>query len=94
MNILQPSTASFSGMSRIGLAPSSHSLSSTSEGGTLTEMVAERARFLTRPQLTPSGVSEGQILPKWVAWRSLASKLGCDLLSGDWTRLRWLRVLR
>ena len=81
-------------MSRIGFAPSSQSLSSTSEGGTLTEMVAESARFLTRPQLTPSGVSDGQILPKWVAWRSLASKFGCDLLSGDWTRLRWLSVLR
>ena len=81
-------------MSRIDLAPSSQSLSSTSAGGTLTEMVAESARFFTSPQLTPSGVSEGQTLPKCVAWRSLASKFGCDLLSGDWILLRWERVLR
>ena len=75
-------------MSRIDLAPSSHSRSSTSDGGTLTEMVAERARFFTSPQLTPSGVSDGQTLPKCVAWRSLASKLGCDRLSGDWILLK------
>ena len=39
-------------------------------------MIADNAKFLTRPQLEPSGVSLGQILPKCVECRSLASKFG------------------
>ena len=39
--------------------------------------------FFTKPQLEPSGVSAGQILPKCVECRSLASKLGCVRLNGD-----------
>ena len=39
-------------------------------------MIADKAKFLTRPQLEPSGVSLGQILPKCVECRSLASKFG------------------
>ncbi len=48
-----------------------------------TEIIPESARFFTRPQLEPSGVSLGQILPKCVACKSLASKFGWVLLSGD-----------
>jgi len=45
--------------------------------------------FLTRPQFGPSGVSLGHILPQWVGWRSLASKWGCVLESGERTLLKW-----
>ena len=55
-------------------------------------MHADRARFLTRPQFEPSGVSLGQRRPQWVACRSLASKFGWLRLSGDCSLLRWLRV--
>ena len=40
-----------------------YNFSTISAEDTLTEIIAERARFLTRPQLEPSGVSAGQILP-------------------------------
>jgi len=45
-------------------------------GFTPTEMQADKARFLTRPQLEPSGVSLGHKRPQCVACKSLASKLG------------------
>ena len=74
--------------------PSSNNFSVISSFGTLTEIIADNARFLTKPQFEPSGVSLGQILPKCVECKSLASKLGCVLLNGDCTRLRWLIVER
>ena len=48
----------------------------TSSEDTLTEIIADKAKFLTKPQLDPSGVSLGQSLPKCVECKSLASKLG------------------
>ena len=39
-------------------------------------MIPDNARFFTNPQFEPSGVSLGQILPKCVACKSLASKFG------------------
>ena len=40
------------------------------------EIIADNAKFFTSPQFEPSGVSLGQILPKCVECRSLASKFG------------------
>src|SRR5512137_1915309 len=51
------------------------------------------AAFLTRPQFCPSGVSLGHSLPHCVGCRSLASKCGWLLVSGDVTRLRCDRAL-
>ena len=68
--------------------PSSNNFSVISSFGTLTEIIADNAKFFTNPQLEPSGVSLGQILPKCVECKSLASKFGCVRLSGDCTRLR------
>ena len=74
--------------------PRSYSFSTISSDGTFTDIIPERARFFTSPQLEPSGVSLGHMRPKCVECRSLASKLGCVLLSGDWMRRRWLIVDR
>ncbi len=38
------------------------------------ESSTDMAKFFTRPQLGPSGVSEGQMRPHWVACKSRASK--------------------
>ena len=89
-----PSPFARSSASPAGTAPRSYIFSTISSEGTLTDIMAESARFLTRPQLDPSGVSLGQMRPKWVACRSRASKLGCVRLSGDWTLRRWLMVER
>ena len=70
----------------------SYSFSTISSEGTFTEIIPDNARFFTKPQFEPSGVSLGQILPKCVACKSLASKFGWVLLSGDWILLRWLIV--
>ena len=32
---------------------------------------ASKARFFTKPQDSPSGVSEGQIIPQWEGWSAL-----------------------
>ena len=65
------------------MVPKSNSFSTISSDGIFTEIIPESARFFTRPQLEPSGVSLGQILPKCVACKSLASKFGWVLLNGD-----------
>ncbi len=70
------------------MVPRSNSFSTISSDETFTDIIAYKARFLTSPQFEPSGVSLGQILPKCVACKSLASKFGCVLLRGDWTLLR------
>jgi len=36
-------------------------------------MCVMRARFLTRPQLSPSGVSLGESMPHWESWRTNSS---------------------
>mgnify|MGYP003323442913 CR=1 FL=1 len=58
------------------LTSESNNFSIISSEGALTDMIADKAKFLTRPQLEPSGVSLGHILPKCVECRSLASKFG------------------
>ena len=59
---------------------------------TPTAIEADRDRFLTSPQFEPSGVSLGHKRPQWVGCKSLASKFGWLLLSGDWSLRRWLSV--
>ena len=75
-----------------GTVPISKSSCLTLSGLTPTEIDEDNARFLTRPQFEPSGVSLGHSRPQWVGCRSRASKLGWLLLSGDWSLRRWLRV--
>ena len=48
----------------------------TRSGFTPTAMEADNAKFLTKPQFEPSGVSLGHKRPQCVGCRSLASKLG------------------
>lgn len=57
-----------------------------------TEMYVIRARFFTRPQACPSGVSAGQIMPHWLlcSWRGLAILPSRPM--GELMRRRWLRV--
>ena len=74
--------------------PMSNNFSTISSDGTFWDIIADNAKFFTRPQFEPSGVSLGQILPKCVECRSLASKFGWVLLRGDCTLLKWLIVER
>ncbi len=77
-----------------GITPMLKSSCFIFSGFTPTEMQADKARFFTKPQFDPSGVSFGHRRPQWVGCRSLASKFGWLRLKGDWSLRRWLRVER
>ena len=81
--IMFPSTKTFAPeslksalASKAGTEPISKSSCLTFSAFTPTEIDADNARFFTRPQLDPSGVSLGHKRPQWVGCRSRASKLG------------------
>src|SRR3989442_5297142 len=88
-----PVARSFLSDSSMGMTPIRRSLSTISWGSIPTLMLLQRARCLTRPQFDPSGGWWGHSLPYWVGGRSLASKFGWLLLSGDWQRRDWLSGL-
>ena len=50
------------------------------------------AKFLTIPILAPSGVSAGQINPKWVLWSYLGLDIFIWAFIGAFILLRWLKV--
>src|SRR5512139_344173 len=89
---LAPDIFKVSLASYAGTVPISKSNCLTLSGFIPTLIEAESDKFLTRPQLEPSGVSLGHSRPQWVGCRSLASKLGWLRLNGDCSLRKWLRV--
>ena len=90
---LGSSSLAFSSTSSTGSTPSLYSLSISllfSSSVKPTDIYESSARFLTKPQFAPSGVSNGQSLPQWVPCRSLASKWLWVLDKLDTTLLKWL----
>jgi len=51
-----------------------------------------RAKFLTIPIFAPSGVSAGQIIPKWVLCNYLGFAIFAPDLIGALTLLKWDNV--